>query len=226
MTKADRIKELLKEKGLTQKDLCISLNISQNGLKKMFDNDSYKVKTLEEIAKYLDVEIGYLDQSKVGQKEKFISNAKIHEHLERGVCYKVPVKAFGGFLTGYEDHVFLNSLEKTPNKIGSGICFEFEIEGYSMYRHKVIEGEFWDFGYEPGSYVYATPLESGLNECRKGKDYVFQTTDGIIIKTFDKIESNKCFMNSINKDYNPVAPIPVKSVKVVYSIDAEFNKKK
>lgn len=43
--------------------------------------------------------------------------------------YVVPVKAYGGFLKGYENPIFLDNLIKTPLPFIQGQCFAFEVEG-------------------------------------------------------------------------------------------------
>lgn len=51
------IKELCEQKGLTMKSLADKLEISETGLYQILRNQSTKVKTLEEIARVLDVPI-------------------------------------------------------------------------------------------------------------------------------------------------------------------------
>lgn len=69
--------------------------------------------------------------------------------------------------------------------------------------------------YVPGEYFVGTPVEN-FNHLVKGRVYVFQTIDGIIIKEFAKIEDENIYLRSLNEDYNPVKPIHLKEVKRVY----------
>jgi phage repressor protein C with HTH and peptisase S24 domain len=133
------------------------------------------------------------------------SNVK-HASLDNGKSnmFLVPLKAYGGFLNGYSDTVFLESLEKVSFPFIKGDCYAFEVEGFSGSPD-----------YNPGDYVIATPVEK-FEWLRKNQVYVFQTIDGLLLKVFDKIEGNLCHVHSINEDYNPVAPFPVKSLKKVY----------
>lgn len=56
---SEKLKKLLKEKSITQGQLCEKIGMSQDGLKKMIDNESIKVKTLESICDTLDVPLTY-----------------------------------------------------------------------------------------------------------------------------------------------------------------------
>lgn len=118
--------------------------------------------------------------------------------------YIVPIKAYGGFLTGYESPIFLETLEKAPFPFIKGECFAFEVDGFSMYKD-----------YVPGDFVVTTPVEN-LDWLSKGKVYVVQTVDGIILKCFDRIENDHIHLYSLNDEYNPVKPIHLKDVKKVY----------
>lgn len=131
----------------------------------------------------------------------------------------VPIKAIGGFLTGYGNRVYLNTLERVSFPFVRGECFAFEVEGYSMVKD---DGD-KEKGFPPGSYVVCTVLES-ISWLRRETPYVFQTTDGIILKEFVKIEGENCHLRSYNKDYNPVKPIHLKSIKVYYHIELKISK--
>ncbi len=54
-----KLKNALKEKHMTQGDLCNKLGITQNGLRKMIDNNSMKIETLEQICKILELPMSY-----------------------------------------------------------------------------------------------------------------------------------------------------------------------
>lgn len=117
----------------------------------------------------------------------------------------VPIKVQGGFLSGYGDQVYMdNELDKVYFPFISQECFAFEIDGLSMITD-----------YMPGEYFVGTLLES-LDHLVKGRVYVFQTIDGIIVKEFVKIDDNHIHLRSQNEDYNPVKPIYLKEVKRVY----------
>lgn len=55
-----RIKELLKEKGMTQQNLADRMNVSLSAIKQMVSAESITTATLEKIAKALDVPLWQL----------------------------------------------------------------------------------------------------------------------------------------------------------------------
>jgi len=116
----------------------------------------------------------------------------------------VPLKAYGGFLNGYANRVFLDSLEYAQFPFIKGQCFAFEVEGFSMMPEIT-----------PGDYVVCTEIPD-VNWLNKGKIYVFQTIDGLVIKVFEEIKNDEVYLKSLNEDYNPVKPIPQKSIKKIY----------
>lgn len=67
----------------------------------------------------------------------------------------------------------------------------------------------------PGEYFVGTQIEN-FNHLVKGKVYVFQTIDGIIIKEYVRIDDDFIILRSQNEDYNPVKPIYLKDIKRIY----------
>ncbi|MDI9858019.1 helix-turn-helix domain-containing protein [Flectobacillus roseus] len=56
---AEKLKKALKEKGMTQVELCEKIGMSQGGIKRMIDSGSTRVDTLEKICDILGVPITY-----------------------------------------------------------------------------------------------------------------------------------------------------------------------
>ncbi|NBA78904.1 helix-turn-helix domain-containing protein [Emticicia sp. ODNR4P] len=56
---AEKLKKALKEKGMTQVELCEKIGMSQGGIKRMIDSGSTRVDTLEKICEILGVQITY-----------------------------------------------------------------------------------------------------------------------------------------------------------------------
>ncbi|MEI6487332.1 MAG: hypothetical protein WCP52_00145 [Bacteroidota bacterium] len=127
-------------------------------------------------------------------------------------CIIVPLKAYGGFLKGYENSVYLDSLERVSCPEIKGTCFRFEVEDFSMFKSANDRDSF-----VPGDKVTTTPM-NGFNELRAGKPYVFITVGGIILKEFVKIEGEYCHLRSYNPEY-PVKPIHLKKIKMLLYID-------
>lgn len=77
-----RVKELLKEKGLSQKDLAEGLNMTETGISiSINENGNPPLKRLEEIANFLNVDIIELFKPIDSKTKGFIE----HE----GVIYKI-----------------------------------------------------------------------------------------------------------------------------------------
>lgn len=148
-------------------------------------------------------------------------NAKLIQLDSPPNLYMIPLKAQGGFLNGYSNKVYMDSLEKLSFPLVRGNCYGFEVDGFSMVSDDPKEDSYY-----PGSWVICTELEN-LSWLQKGKVYVFATIDGVIIKQFNKIEDGKCYLKSINEapEYR-VAPIPLKSIKRVFFIENIIAKPK
>jgi hypothetical protein len=195
-------------------DLCRQLDYSTGNLSKIKSGERNLPHSLK-----------LLFQSKFGVNPKYFDGDKqiflSTDSKTKNMIY-VPLKAVGGFLAGYENKVYLDGLERREFPEIKGECFCFEVEGFSMYKSKVFEGHIYETGYKPGSMVVATKVEN-FSWLSKHKDYVFQTTDGLIIKTYDKIKDDKFILQSINDEYNPVPAIPVKAVKGIYFIEKKIS---
>lgn len=133
--------------------------------------------------------------------------------------FMIPIKAFGGFLSGYSNKAYLDSLEKVSFPWVRGTCFAFEVEGFSMVSEDSHEESFY-----PGTWVVCTELEN-FNWLQKNKYYVFATTDGLCIKRFKKLDDQFCHIESINqaKEYK-MNPIPLKNIKRIFFIENKITK--
>ena len=56
---SEKFKTALRQKGMTQGNLCERIGMTQDGIKKMIENETIKVKTLEQICEVLEVPITY-----------------------------------------------------------------------------------------------------------------------------------------------------------------------
>lgn len=205
----------------------IGYNRSKTGgeRSKRSDNAFISIKITDaakEIIENIDIKyrrIDYLNQAlsrgfdrikeKIGieDTDKITPNAKpaLFKGSGKPNMWVVPIKAQGGFLEGYGDNVLMaQNLEKVYFPFIGQECFAFEIDGLSMITD-----------YLPGEYFVGTPIEN-FNHLVKGRVYVFQTIDGIILKEFVKIEEDYIYLRSQNEDYNPVKPIYLKEIKRVY----------
>lgn len=129
----------------------------------------------------------------------------------RGNIIFVPLKAYGGFLQDYEDVKYVDTLQRFALPGILGEHYAFEVDGMSMHE--------WA---SPGDWAIAAPEEK-LEYMIKGKPYVLQTTDGIIIKYFDKVDGvglhkKAWFVSHNNSDEYPPVGIPLKSLKKIYFV--------
>ncbi|MDM1294267.1 hypothetical protein HX021_08140 [Sphingobacterium sp. N143] len=196
------LKKYQKENGISAVEAREKLNLSNTSFYSLFKSKNLTRESVNRILEAFNVteeEIWGDDLSK--------SNAKPAAFKGSGKpnMWVVPIKAQGGFLEGYGDNVLLEqNIEKVYFPFIGQECFAFEIDGLSMITE-----------YLPGEYFVGTPIEN-FNHLVKGRVYVFQTIDGIILKEFVKIEDDFIYLRSQNEDFNPVKPIHLKDVKRVY----------
>lgn len=104
----------------------------------------------------------------------------------------IPHKAKMGYLNGYNDAEFIESLQhiSLPFLIG-GKYRAFPAEGDSMPPHK------------EGSYIIGKYMES-IQHLKPGKTYVFLTrSEGITYKRLDKAAEDKLLVSADNTFYKP-----------------------
>lgn len=201
-----KVKENFKDYGFDKKPtneiLADMIGVSSVQLNRYYKSKSLERETVSNITNTFKVE-----EKEIWGDDLSKPNAKPARFLGDGTpnMWIVPIKAQGGFLEGYGDTVLMaQNIEKMYFPFIGQECFAFEIEGLSMLSE-----------YVPGEYFVGTPIEN-FNHLIKGRVYVFQTIDGIIIKEFVKIEDDYIHLRSQNEDYNPVKPIYLKDIKRVY----------
>ncbi|MGJ1499660.1 S24 family peptidase [Sphingobacterium spiritivorum] len=171
-------------------------------------NRYYKSQTLkrETVLKIIDAfKVNEAEIWDVDNKNSYNAKPAVFKGNGTPNMWVVPIKAQGGFLEGYGDNVLLEqNIDKVYFPFIGQECFAFEIDGLSMVTE-----------YMPGEYFVGTPIEN-FNHLVKGRVYVFQTVDGIIIKEYVKIDEDFIYLRSQNEDYNPVKPIYLKEVKRIY----------
>ncbi|MFD2599865.1 helix-turn-helix transcriptional regulator [Sphingobacterium corticis] len=186
----------------TNEELASKLGVSSVQLHRYYKSKSLERDTVLKITNSFNV-----SENQIWGDDLSKSNAKPAVFKGNGTpnMWVVPIKAQGGFLEGYGDTVLLEqNVEKVYFPFIGSECFAFEIDGLSMVTD-----------YMPGEYFVGTPIEN-FNHLVKGRVYVFQTIDGIILKEYEKIEDDYIYLRSQNNDFNPVKPIYLKEVKRVY----------
>lgn len=205
------LKEIRLELGFNQTQMAEALNILQGSYSSIEKGDvgvSNKVRLA--LIKNLNVNPDYIDKGIKPILKPIIINKK--ETKEKLNCYYVPVKAYGGFLSGYEDVYYLDSLERFSVPFIKGECYCFDVEGFSMADE-----------YLPNDKVYCTLVEN-ISHLIKGKLYLFQTIDGIIIKQFNGVKDELIHLVSLNKDPKYLMkPLPIKHIKRAYYIEQHLR---
>lgn len=206
------LKQFVLDKNMSERQFALSIDMSPTQFNKYINGINVPGERIWKRIKsvYPDFDIDYDTHShgmiqQTGEPElKYGKQSKGDEGFN---MMMVPLKAYGGFLAGYANRVFQDSLEYSSFPFIKGRCYAFEVDGFSMYPELI-----------PGDYIVCTDVENP-EWLSKGKIYVFITIDGIIIKKFIKIEGGFYYLESENKQdpqYAVVDPIPVKSIKKVY----------
>ena len=225
MSIGEEIKKARLSKSYSQDKLAEAIGHTNNSLISQYENGKVKptLNVITNICKALNIELNDL-LNNIDLTDNII-NANNVKQLDKKIGREnliiVPLKVQGGFANGYDD--VLVSLERRYYPEIQGECYAFEVEGFSMYVSKVIDGRLFQLGYKPSSYVYTIKIES-FKYLNKNKNYVFQTVDGMILKTFINIVNDMCYLESINKEYNPVKPIHLKDIKGIYMVERYDNK--
>lgn len=201
-----KIKENYKNYGFserpTNEQLAEMLGVSSVQLNRYYKSKSLERDSVNKITSAFDV-----SEEDIWGDDLSKSNAKPARLLGNGGAnmWDVTIKAQGGFLEGYGDTVLMEqNVEKVYFPFFKGECFSFEVEGLSMVPD-----------YMPGDRFISTPIEN-FNHLVKGRAYVFQTIDGVILKEFINISNENIHLRSVNEDYNPVKPMYLKEIKRVY----------
>lgn len=206
----EKLKKAIKNKGFTIEEFAEKMGVSRQTV-----NDYPKRKTIdpaiiEKMCKLLGVDKDYFSESITS---KFDTNVNY-----KGNIVHVPLAAQGGFLTGYANKVFMDTLQhyELPGVFGPHVSFE--IQGMSMFT----EGD--DLSAKPGDWAICSEVEQ-LAWMMKQRGYILVTVDGILYKIFDKLDAEKkvVHFHSLNKDYDGLE-IPMKSIKRVYFVTRILKK--
>ena len=202
----ENLKRLLREKEITQKNFAKKLDISRVYLISLFDKRKIKNEYRTKIKQLLGTDLEY-ETKNYGEPGAL----QAEEYTAGGNIVFVPLYVFGGFLTGYADQIFMSRLQRFFLPGITGEHYAFEVDGMSMH----------DFA-SPGDWAISSAQEAG-DQFVRGRAYVLQTIDGLIIKYFDSIEGNEAHFYSHNKEYAPTK-IPLKSIKKAYFVTRVLKK--
>lgn len=196
------LKKYQKDNGISSNEAREMLNLSNTSFYSLFKSKNLTRESVSRITNAFNV-----SEEEIWGDDLSKSNAKPARLLGNGEpnMWDITIKAQGGFLEGYGDTILMEqNVEKVYFPFFKGECFSFEVEGLSMLPE-----------YMPGDRFISTPVEN-FNHLVKGRVYVFQTVDGVILKEYCGIEDDNIYLRSLNEDYNPVRPIYLKDVKRIY----------
>jgi hypothetical protein len=186
-------------------DAAIKLDIGRATLYNWYKELTFDPDRIKEIQKHFP---DFLKESKLDKSPD--------EPIHKGNIIYVPLYAYGGFLGGYRNTVFIDQLEHFRLPGVTGEHYAFEIGGYSMMK--------------PGHELSATPgdiaisrLVEDFKHLWKGKGYILQTVDGLLYKIFDQIKGEKAHFHSLNDEYDGYE-LPLKEIKRVYFVDFILKK--
>lgn len=192
-----QLKEYLGAKGINLSEIERSHGILRQYFYKWFDRETLDTDLLQ----------------KLRDVTGFVVNeaTDVTEVMNAGNIRFVPLKAVAGFLSGYEDVKYVESLQRffLPGIVGEH--YAFEIEGMSMY----------DIAYG-GDWAIAAPEEK-LDYMRPGRMYILQTVGGILLKYFDRMGKQSAWFRSHNPEFKPIE-IPLKEIKKIYLVNRIVKK--
>lgn len=200
---ASNLRFLRKQKGITQNDLADQLDVQRTMISAYEDGRSEpKLATLTKLCEILEVGIEELldhDIENLGRRalqKRGINILTIaaDDSANENITL-VGQKASAGYLNGYADPVYMESLPQfhLPNLSRQATYRAFELAGDSM------------LPLIPGTIVIGSFVEQ-LKQIKSGRTYVLVSqTEGVVYKrVFNYLEENgKLFLVSDNDQYKP-----------------------
>jgi len=200
---ASNLRFLRKQKGITQNDLADQLDVQRTMISAYEDGRSEpKLATLTKLCEILEVGIEELldhDIENLGRRalqKRGINILTIAaDDSDKENITLVGQKASAGYLNGYADPVYMESLPQfhLPNLSRQATYRAFELAGDSM------------LPLIPGTIVIGSYVEQ-LKQIKSGRTYVLVTqSEGVVYKrVFNYLEENgKLFLVSDNDQYKP-----------------------
>lgn len=127
----------------------------------------------------------------------------------------VPAKAAAGYLLGYGDNKFIESLPtfNLPN-INNGTFRMFQVSGHSMFPT-----------ISDGSYVVGEWVENWVKEVKDNRIYVIISTDGILIKrVLNRLKRyDNLYLKSDNRRDYPNISLEPSQIKEIWSVKMHLS---
>jgi len=199
---SDNIRHLRMKKDVSQEIVAEGLSITRDSLAKYEQGKSQPpFETLIKLSHYYHVSMDLLltvDIRKINmdgliqlEDNRILLPITVDSKGEN-IIEIIPHKARAGYMSGYSDAEFIESLQHVSLPfLSSGKYRAFPVEGDSMPPHN------------DGSFIIGKYVES-LGEVRDGRTYVLLTkTEGIVYKRLNKNGKNSLMLISDNAFYDP-----------------------
>ncbi|MCO5232743.1 MAG: helix-turn-helix domain-containing protein [Chitinophagales bacterium] len=199
---SDNIRYLRTQLNCSQQKVADELMITRGRYAKYEDGASEPpLEILIKISKYFHVSIDLLltvDLRKISFNEMLtLADNRILlpiqvDNLKENTIEIIPHKASMGYLNGYSDPEYIESLDTVSLPfLSAGKYRAFPANGDSMPPHK------------DGSYIIGKYIDNP-SALKKGKSYIFITRqDGITYKRLNQIEADKLILSADNILYEP-----------------------
>lgn len=218
------IAHLRKIKSLSQETMADELHITRSRLSSWEESRaSPPIELLIRLSEYFNVSIDSLVKVDLTRVEDLRDLLKIGgnrilfpvmvDHEGNDMIEVVPIKASAGYLKGYADETFIETLPR--------ISLPYAVNG--KYRGFPIMGDSMP-PLESGSFVIGRFIEE-LNEVKDGKTYVILTqTEGLVYKRAENkiADEGKLRMHSDNKAYLPF-DINAEDIQEVWEFVCSLN---
>ena len=190
------------------KDFCKELNITEQGFAKIMRTNSTKIDTLELIASKLGIPVSafFSDATK----------AEVSNYMDVPI---VPACAYAGYLRGYGDPEFMDTLPTMPvliDKNYKGHYMIFEVKGDSMFNDS-------SNSLMSGDMIMAREVRQEYWQSKLHyKNWYFvivHRTDGILVKqiTDHNVETGEITCHSLNPLYEDFT-LNLSDVTALYNV--------
>lgn len=198
---SDNIRHLRMKKEVTQSIVAESLSITRDRLAKYEEGKSQPpLELLVKLSHYYHVSIDLLLTADI-RKIDLDSLLKMDDNrillpivvdkMGNNVIEIIPHKAKAGYLTGYSDPEFIESLQHISLPfLGTGKFRSFAVDGDSMPPHK------------NSSFIVGRYIEN-IGDAKEGKSYIVVTTEGMTYKRLHKRRPKSLLLESDNEFYKP-----------------------
>jgi transcriptional regulator with XRE-family HTH domain len=224
----NQIKALRVEKGLSQEEFGIPIDLSKSAISQIESGQIYPaLETVNKIVQYYSTTwekiMGYAKVSETHSNGSVRTLVTTIDNAGKDNVLLVPIKAQAGYLIGAQQQDYIERLPTfwLPG-LGPGTYRAFEVSGYSMLADRQ--------GFHPGDIVIAELVER-IQDIKDGFVYVLvnnaQEVDNILLKRcLNYIDKGGVIIcKSDNKDPQyPTFPLPIENIKEVWKFKMKITR--